>query len=580
MNTRSTTGLLLLGAALIGLTASSCKSLDNDLGRNVYERELEDLFEDAPAGVIGTTADTRIVIFRENSFVAEPRAEGEVFGRGGHHGEQAFAASNSSQGLRLFREASYRLAEARANSIEGMLALRAAGMSDETIAALFPSRDDWTMMYMNTLDLSRDAIQAELDSGVRRKELESEAAHHSGPMFLGNSVPGFGLDDVTMGWSDDEDGFEYEHKGADRDDACDRGDNDPCEAKGGCDDDDRCEAKGGCDDEDCGEARGGRDDEDCGGKTCKADRGEWLEVMGCPSGEAPAMARKADSSCEASKTGEVVWLTDVTECKADCTEPCCAAPKCDATPAKRTCDMPRCKEAAASCASAPSCEVGATCESESTCEVSVTCEAVELSDITECKADGTEPCCAAPKCDSAPAKSTCDKPCCEQAAVECGSVPAETLVRATEAGSFEGQGFLVYSSGVWSHGAMTLGLATPEGQTAPRPLAAVGASNPLSPVNIQATPEGSFEGTSVTPTAGKAWKVHYSCPELAGQTVDLVVTCLDAPEGKSAPVRLSATFQAELNKKGKTTLKASVPAGWRLVSLEGPGTKTLFAVFL
>lgn len=140
---------------------SGCKDLNTDLGRNVYERELEDTFADAPAGVVGTTAATHLVTFREHSFVSEPRPETTV---------------PPSQGLRLFREAAYRLAEARANTVEGMLALREAGASEEFIASMFPTRDDWTLMYREALSAGLQAFEGELKVTLKRDASDEQAA--------------------------------------------------------------------------------------------------------------------------------------------------------------------------------------------------------------------------------------------------------------------------------------------------------------------------------------------------------------------------------------------------------------------
>lgn len=143
---RPTTALVLLTA----IGASGCKDLNTDLGRNVYERELEDLFADEPAGVIGTTPETHLVTFREHSFVSEPLTP---------------ADSDQAQGLHLFREAAYRIGEARANTIEGMLALKEAGASEEFLATMFPSREDWTSMYFEALGAGVHALREELQVG-------------------------------------------------------------------------------------------------------------------------------------------------------------------------------------------------------------------------------------------------------------------------------------------------------------------------------------------------------------------------------------------------------------------------------
>lgn len=129
------------------LGASGCKDLSTELGRNVYERELEDMFGDAPAGVVGSTPETHLVTFRENSFVSEPRAN---------------RSEHESQGLVLFREAAFRIGEARANTIEGMLALKEAGASEEFLREMFPSRDDWTAMYLEALGAAGHAFRDEL----------------------------------------------------------------------------------------------------------------------------------------------------------------------------------------------------------------------------------------------------------------------------------------------------------------------------------------------------------------------------------------------------------------------------------
>ena len=106
------------------------------------------------------------------------------------------------------------------------------------------------------------------------------------------------------------------------------------------------------------------------------------------------------------------------------------------------------------------------------------------------------------------------------------------------------------------------------------------ASVELTPVALEPEPQDRFDGTPVMFPKSAAWKISYANADLAGETVELTVTCLDEPDKKGGPDSLSATYQVELNKKGKGSLKARLPEGWRLVRLDGPTAKPLFAVRL
>jgi hypothetical protein len=153
---------LLFSVPILGVTLGSCKSLNTDLGRNVYERELEDTFENNPAGVIATNSGNRLVVFREHSFVGEPPASNDDDSGG------------RSQGVQFLREATYRLAEARANATEAMIALKNAGMSDKAILATVPSSADWTDMFLQTLELSKETAVAEFDGQQHSEDWEDE----------------------------------------------------------------------------------------------------------------------------------------------------------------------------------------------------------------------------------------------------------------------------------------------------------------------------------------------------------------------------------------------------------------------
>lgn len=454
---------LVLGTLTLGLGLGACKSLQNDLGRNVYERELEDSFSEEPAGVVGTTPDTRLVIFRENSFVAEPRPEGELLSAKGTEKTAVNVAPESSQGLRFFREASFRLAEARANSIEGMLALKQAGMDDRTIASMFPGREDWSAMYMNTLDMSREAIMAEFEAGSHveelnfERELEEIHAEFEAESMRQNAE----LEKYEAELETKVDLRELELEGDDWDDEEWDGDAWDMGTKW---------------DESCKEA-------DCDGwKKCEGidwaegEDGEWIECEDEDLGPCDATGDRALPTCE--EEAEDCSFSEAAPCVSD-----------------EDCALP-------------------------TCEEELSCEGLSSS---SCTADA----------EVEPEFSTC-------------------TVATT------------------ASGLTTLSVVAPE-------LPA------LSPILVEAPrpePEGSLEGTKTTPRAGKAWKIKYSSPERAGETIELVVHNLDAAENPGTAPDLTATFTLTLNKKGKGNLKASLPEGWRLVRLEAPGAKPLFAVFL
>lgn len=140
--------LLLASAALL---SSSCASMfvphrAGDVAEHVAEHELEAFKGESIAGVVTTSASARSVIFRSHSFAAEPPPDTATSvvaqlsasldvenkastGVGGAAGFTEAVASSltrlgkRTQGVTLFRDATFRLAEARANSIERDLAI-------------------------------------------------------------------------------------------------------------------------------------------------------------------------------------------------------------------------------------------------------------------------------------------------------------------------------------------------------------------------------------------------------------------------------------------------------------------------
>jgi len=579
---------LVLSTLMLGLATSACKSLNNDLGRNVYERELEDSFSDEPAGVVGTTADTRLVIFRENSFVAEARPEGEMLSAKGTDKTAVNVAPESSQGLRFFREASFRLAEARANSIEGMLALKEAGMDDRTIAVMFPGREDWTTMYMNTLDMSREAIMAEFKAGAQadqlelklemnriEAELEAEVARRQTDLGFreaeleaevdmrelelgGSSWGGENFTWAVDGNWDARDGDEYEGEECDSfEEYIDFSDND-CqlfdarEGDGDCEAFDACEGDSGCDVLDA-----------CEGDSC-------CEVFDACEGDAGCDvldACEVGSGCEALDACEVGSGCEVLDA-------CEVGSGCEVLDA---CEGDSCCEVLDACEGDAGCEVLDACEGDAGCEV-FDCEEVEgyrescgLATMVpvvfeECASTDSD-CEAAPSC---PIENNvfefeevnCAPPTCEEE-LECEE-GSSTFCDTEMSASLELEAYAVTTT---LSGLTTVSMA--------------GATDVIALSDIRfEQPAGSLEGTKATPRAGKSWKIKYSSPERAGETVELVIYNLDSAKGKNASPELTATFAVTLNKKGKANLKADVPADWRLVRLEAPGAKPLFAVFL
>ena len=351
---------------------SGCKDLNTDLGRNVYERELEDTFADAPAGVVGTTAATHLVTFREHSFVSEPRPETTV---------------PPSQGLRLFREAAYRLAEARANTVEGMLALREAGASEEFIASMFPTREDWTLMYREALSAGLQAFEGELKVTLNRDASDEQAA----------MIDALRAEIAAL----------------------------------------------------------------------QAANAEWL--MPVFDGRAMQLddCESCDEACKDACESEEAECVEIEECEMEACDDACALNEAE-------------------------------------------CSEIEVCDSNEC------------------AMETCEMEACELEIVEVQTTqPAHVF------------------SGV-------------ECDIAP----------------------ASFGDTSLTPRAGKTWKVRYESEFRAGETVRLTATCLDSIKQQATPVVLTACFDLELNAKGKGTSKVDLPTGWKLVRLEAPGAQPLFAAFL
>ena len=319
---------LLIPIVLLSAFGSlGCKDLNTDLGRNLYERELEDLFTDAPTGVVGTTPDTHLVTFRENSFVSEPRAEYQ---------------SNEAQGVRLFREAAYRIGEARANTIEGMLAMKEAGASEKFLREMFPSREDWTVMYLEALHTSTDAFREELRSGPehasneRIHELELELLRAELELMM---LEESHAREVELKWewsSEWEDHGEELWSGEwmveeyDGWSECDEGDS----SEGDC-------GMADCDMADCD--MGDCDMSDCDMADC--DMGD-CDMADCDMGDCDMsdcdMADCDMSDCDMSESGEV-----------DCTE-------------------------GKSCEGKPACELESTCNPEAACD-----EASDQADCTE-----------------------------------------------------------------------------------------------------------------------------------------------------------------------------------------------------
>ena len=254
---------LLVATPLLGITLGSCKSLNTDLGRNVYERELEDTFEDTPGAVIATTAENRMVVFRANSFVAEPPASD--------------ADGERSQGVQFLREATYRLAEARANSVEAMIALKNAGVSEAVILATVPSAADWTDMFLETLALSHETTVAEFDLWEDEdywfdedswdEENEWEFAESKSTQWDWNESceDDFSCPPEKVGGAESEC---EEEQGCDDDQGCETeqgcDDDQGCETEQGCDDDQGCETEQGCDAaQGCETEQGCDDDQGC-----------------------------------------------------------------------------------------------------------------------------------------------------------------------------------------------------------------------------------------------------------------------------------------------------------------------------
>lgn len=314
---------LLVPLVLLSAFGSlGCKDLNTDLGRNLYERELEDLFTEAPTGVVGTTPDTHLVTFRENSFVSEPRAEYQ---------------SNEAQGVRLFREAAYRIGEARANTIEGMLAMKEAGASEKFLREMFPSREDWTVMYLEALHTSTDAFREELRSGPARAsdqrvhELELELLRAELELMM---LEESHAREVELKW---EWSSEWEEQGEEvwsgewMAGECGTGD---------CEETD-CEAS------DCGESEMGdcaastADKGDCAGGDCGTGDCEDAEATcetGAECAEASDCASDAtcDTACDAGGSGESTCDAEAicegeADCEDSCEEACCegAVSACD-----------------------------------------------------------------------------------------------------------------------------------------------------------------------------------------------------------------------------------------------------------
>ncbi len=245
---------LLVASPLLAVILGSCKSLNTDLGRNVYERELEDTFEDSPAAIIATNKDNRMVVFRENSFVSEPPASSDDL------------EGDRSQGVQFLREATYRLAEARANSIEAMIAMKEAGVSEILIQRSIPTAQQWSDMFMETLNLSQATTIAELDL-----------------------------------WTEDEDWGDEDDWG----DADDWRDEEGCDEEDDWRDEENCDEEDDWrDEEDCDEEDDWRDEEDCDevsewefadSKSSEWDSSESCEGdFSCPSEE----PWEPESSCD------------------------------------------------------------------------------------------------------------------------------------------------------------------------------------------------------------------------------------------------------------------------------------------
>ncbi|MDF1800731.1 MAG: hypothetical protein P1V81_16265, partial [Planctomycetota bacterium] len=280
-------------------------------------------------------------------------------------------------------------------------------------------------------------------------------------------------------------------------------------------------------------------------------------------------AKSDCGDCDDAKTCDATAACDA---PAECDAPaaCDAPAKCDAKSDCGDCDDAKACDATAACDAPAECDAPATCDAPAKCDAKSDCSdcgtkacGAPASCDAAAKCDAPAECGAAAKCDAKSDCGDCGAKACDGTA-DCTTALAPLLPAAAD---------LL----LWEPTQDLAGTLLP----APAPgieVVAFAPALPASPVLI-AEPIDRFGSTPIVVPAKAAWKIQYTNEDLAGESVELVVTCLDAPE-KGEPDSLEATFSVELNKKGKGKLKAQLPAGWRLMRLDGPGAKPLFAVRL